>query len=80
MNLVIKEFIQTDSVQPHVHVHVALILRLTRFMPFAPTFFADMPLLNLRRLFFGLTPFGSLRPITLNPTYLFRYFNCDFCF
>jgi hypothetical protein len=49
-------------------------------MPFSPAFSADIPLLNLRRLFVGLTPFGSLRPITLNPSYVFRYFNGDFCF
>jgi len=57
MNLGINEFIQTDSVQPHVLVHLALVLRPTCFMPFAPTFFGDIPLLNLRRLFVGLTPF-----------------------
>jgi hypothetical protein len=80
MDLGINEFIKKDSVQPHVHVQVALVLRLTCFMPFVPTFFADIPLLNLRLLFVDLTPFGSLRPVTLNPTYLFRYFNWDFCF
>jgi hypothetical protein len=80
MNLGINEFIQTDSIQPHVHVHVALVSGLTCFMSFAPEFFADIPVLNLRHLFVGLTPFGSLHPITLNPTYLFRYFNWDFCF
>ena len=49
-------------------------------MPFVPTFFVDISLLNLRHLFVGLTPFGSLRPITLNPTYLFRYLNLDCCY
>jgi hypothetical protein len=80
LNLEISEFIQMDDVQPHVRVHVALVLSLTCFMPFALTPLLDMPLLNLRRLFVGLMPFGSLRPIALNSTYLFRYFNWDCCF
>ena len=74
INLEINDLIQKNSVQPHLHVHVALLLRLPCFMPFAVTPLADIPFLNLRRIFVGLTPFGSLRPITLIPTCLFRYF------
>ena len=57
MKLGINEFIQTASVQPLIHVHVVLVVRLTCFMPFfsnAPC--QCTPLLNLRPISVVLTP------------------------
>jgi hypothetical protein len=57
MKLGISEFIQAHSVQPHMHLHVFLVLRPTCFMYFcsnAP--YQCTPLLNLLPLSVVLTP------------------------